>query len=159
MNHNAQGFTLIETILYIGLLSILIGSTLFSAYSLIEGSDTTRAAFVAGEEANFILKKMNWALTGATAITSPAAGATSTSLILTRSGLPPGENPLTFGFSAGVIELTRGTGASAPLSTENVVVEDLVFTHQAPSGSKPAALLVSFTIDDRNFEMTRYLRQ
>src|SRR3989338_5692599 len=78
------GFTLLETLIYLFLFAIVIGGGMIAAYNIIEGTDAAYNHVVLQEEANFLFRKISWALTGATAISTPSA----TSLSVTKTGSP-----------------------------------------------------------------------
>src|SRR5437667_361850 len=56
MPKNNSGFTLIETILYIALLTILLSGAVFASYNLIEGSGRLKTNININEEGGFVLK-------------------------------------------------------------------------------------------------------
>ena len=151
-----KGFTLIETILYIALLSLLIGGALFVSFNLIDNSSAIRIKFITEEEVGFILKKINWALTGVQTINSPSPGTTSSSLSITRFGLPAFQNPLVFSASSGMVMMTRGSGTAVEISSDNVTVQNLLFTRTT---STPEAVRVDFSINNVSSSMTKYLRK
>jgi len=61
-----KGFTLIEVIIYIALLAFVIGAGVSSAYYLIESSANGKTETNIIAEAEFLLRKIDWAMTGAT---------------------------------------------------------------------------------------------
>lgn len=154
-----KGFTLIETIIYIALLSLIMSGSLLAAHNIIESSRKLEDKIVASAEGEFILKKIDWALNGAQTIYSPVSGATGTLLSVDKPSLPGSENPLVFYASSSAVEMTRGANAANLLSTENVEIENLVFEHIPPDADKPRAITVTFTLNDLEFEMTRYVRK
>lgn len=166
---NRAGFTLIETIIYIALFGLLIGGAVVTSFNLLEGSSKLGGGISADAEGNFILQKINWALTGITAsssiIWSPSLGSTSTKLCVFKSGLPATENTLRFdsNSSSNAITLARGTASicngtptSTLLSSMNVIQKNLVFTR---STTTPESIKASFQLGNRSFELTKYLRQ
>jgi type II secretory pathway pseudopilin PulG len=62
---NQKGFTLIETIIYIALFFIIIGGGMVGAYQIVQNTDRTEARTVLEQDSNFILRKIDWAITGA----------------------------------------------------------------------------------------------
>jgi type II secretory pathway pseudopilin PulG len=158
-SHRNSGFTLIETILYLGLLSLLIGGILISSYGLIRSSDAIKRKILTEEEANFLLSKIAWVLTGASQVIAPAPGFSSgTTLALVNSHIAP--NPLRFDLdtASGILQLERGTSGAVSLNSANAKIENLSFHHIAPSFGKPRGVEVSFTMNGKPFEMIRFLR-
>lgn len=154
---NMRGFTLIETLIYSALLSLTIGLTLGAVYQLVEGSEDLREKVVREEEANFVMRKLSWALTGANTINTPASGATSTTLSVNKTGFA--QNPIVFDLSGGSIRIQKAGGAASALSNSLVSVSGLLFEHVPASGNAPAAAKTSFTISPNTYQTTIYLRK
>lgn len=152
----AKGFTLIEALIYIALFSIIIGGALVVTYQIIEGNQQVSANVVIQEETNFLMRKIDWALSGASIITTPAVGASGAVLNVTKEGIV-----LEFDESGGIMRLKTGAGSPIDLNSSNVTVENLLFTHSDPDGAggKPAELNISFDIAGQNFNATKNLRK
>lgn len=153
------GFTLLETVLYLALFALLMGSVVLTAYYLVQESTRTQVKVVVYQEGNFMLRKMDWALTGATAITDPASGTTGSHLQLTK---PTGT--LELQLTAGTVQLRQNGGTYADLNNDFVTVSGLTFQHVAAYGGKPATVVIAFTVADnfgnsQSFTQTRNLRQ
>ena len=154
-NH-LQGFTLIEVLLYIALLTLLFGGGVIAAYQVIEAANRTNAGVMVQEEGHFLLRKIDWALTGVTTIVSPAPPpASGPSLTVDKAGV----GVITINLASGRAQLNRGVGF-LPLTNDRVTIADLQFEHTDPDGAggKPAAIRASFTINGNPFEITKYLR-
>lgn len=152
-------FTLIESLIYLALFALVIGGILISTYQTIEGTERTNSNIVVQEEANFLLRKIDWALTNISSISNPSAGNTSSVLSVTKTDLPLSDNPLTFDTNSSSLRLTRGSFAPTPLSSVNVSITNVVFEHIASTGTKPAAIKASFKINDKPFSTVKYLRK
>lgn len=154
------GFTLLETLIYLALFAILIGGVLASVYSITENSGKIQAQTVLQQEANFILMKIDWAITGSTAIVSPAVGVTDNNLQLTKSSgsvffQPSGGNKL---------QIKEGTGPFTDLNNDDVVITAISFQHVAGGSGKPESTVTTFTLSDNYghnqvFSKTRFLRR
>ncbi|MFH0864545.1 MAG: hypothetical protein V1858_05685, partial [Candidatus Gottesmanbacteria bacterium] len=105
------------------------------------------------QEGNFLLRKIDWALTGASSTAINALG-----LSIYRLDLPAGQSPLIFSTSTNVsgflqLQLQRGSGPIITLNSDSVIVTDMQFTPLlSPDGVK-----VSFKINGQVFETTKYL--
>ena len=64
-----KGFTLIETLLYLALYAIIVGGAVATAYAIAAGENMTKVQINLLQEGNFILMKMEWALSGAQSAT------------------------------------------------------------------------------------------
>lgn len=112
-----RGFTLIETLVYLALFSLLMGGIASAAYLLSASSSrlTTNAMLL--QEEQFILAKIERAIASANTVSTPAAGATGNTLTL------PGA---VFTLSGGDAFLD-----GARLNNTNVTVDALTFTRSA----------------------------
>lgn len=120
------GFSLIDTILYAALLSITLGAVLLAFHNIIEGRYRALARIEVEEEANFIMRKIDWALTGVAFIELPASQATSSILRVYKIGFS--ENPITITSGDGNATIAYGNGTSTILQSESVFVDTLLFT-------------------------------
>lgn len=145
-----QGFTLIETVIYIALFSILIGSVFVTTLQLIDSSGDLDKKNVTVEEGNFVMRKINWALTGAKNVS-----VSSDTLVITQYD----SSQIRFCLDSGQIKIKHGGSALCssasftPLTTENVEVSSLNFTTTTPAG-----MTVLATIDGQDFSITKFIR-
>lgn len=151
-----KGFTLIETIIYIALFGLLIGGALVTSYGLIEGTDRSQSKTTIQEEANFVLRKIDWALTGVKDINIPGSEWSNT-LSVTKYG-PTGLIYVVIRPSSGKIEMSEDGGTNfLPITTENVEVSNLGFYRI--SGAGPDGISASTTISGFVASTTKYIRQ
>src|SRR5258708_4700865 len=61
---SGKGFTLIETIIYLGLFALVMSGIIVSAYALVETAGRNQAKAVLQEEKDFLVAKINYALAG-----------------------------------------------------------------------------------------------
>lgn len=139
-----HGFTLLETLIYIAVLSLLILFLVLVFYQILDSNRETRARLTVTADARFLMGKIEWALLGAQTINQPAAGGTSSVLSVSRYNF--GQNPLVFDAASGTARLRRGSGQPAALTGSEVQISQMVFQNVAASGSLPAAVAVSFSV-------------
>jgi len=60
-----RAFTLIETLMYLALLSVLMSGSLVSAYAIAESAERNRAAAWLEQEGLFLLRSVHWDIQGA----------------------------------------------------------------------------------------------
>lgn len=155
-----NGFTLIETLIYIALFTLMMGGAVVAAFFIIDASAHDKDKITATLEAEFLMRKIDWALTGldlSSPVNVPAPGASGPKLSVNKNGFPP--NPLVVDAVSGRARLAQGGGAAAELTTDRVAVSNLKFRHIAALPPMPAAIVTSFTIAGRDFQMTKYLRK
>jgi len=152
IKNKQSGFTLIEMIIYIALFSIIMGGLVVTSYQLSQNAGKTSSKVVTQEEINFVLKKIDWALTGASSsgvvviVSPPELRFTNTNFSIT---------PISIKLNAtNDIEMAIN-GAANILTTKNVKVESLVFS---PYNSNTKIISASFKIDGITTTLTKYLR-
>ncbi len=143
----SRGFTLIETIIYIALFSLLIGTAFITAYQIIDGSSRLNRKNITQEEGNFVLRKINYALTGISSFTN-----TPNTLHTNKYN----GNQIDIKLAPTKIKMTESSGPSDFITTDNVSVSSLQFTGIAGT---PAGITATVTIDGVNFSITKYLRK
>jgi Tfp pilus assembly protein PilE len=154
------GFSLIEMIIYITLFSLIMTGTLLSAYQLIASSAQTEAKVTIQEEGNFIVRKISFALTGLSDITTPSLlSATSSTLVVSKHNYSGNPITIRFNIASSSIEMAEGVGDFVSLSTQNVVVSDLQFTFISGAGTLPNGVTAAFSINGVPFGITKYLRK
>lgn len=156
-SESKTGFTLIETIIYAALLSVIISLVIGAVYQIIEGSDKLQRNITTDAEAHFLMRKIEWALTGVSAINLPASGSIGASLSVDKVNYS--QNPVVFDLDSGNVRIKKGTDESVILNSENVTVSDLQFQHLAAGLYRPAAVKTSFNINSKPYSTTIYLRK
>lgn len=151
-----RGFTLMEALIYIFLLSILIVGVFAALFNIVQGMELVRGKVTVQEEGNFILRKIDWALTDVSVISSPLAGPPTGTLKVMKGG-----NQIDIQPNGDKVEIREGGVGSSflTLSTDNVKVSNLQFQYISPSGGSPAGVTASFTIDGLPFEITKHIRK
>ncbi|MBT9168079.1 MAG: hypothetical protein DDT19_01424 [Syntrophomonadaceae bacterium] len=151
-----SGFTLIETIIYIALLGLIMTGAVAASYQILQGSSNLSNKATVQDEGSFVLRKVGWALSGASAIPTPSG---STLTVSRYDG-----NTIDFRLNGTAIEMRESvTGLYEPITTPNVRVESLQFQIGV---TNPKSVTVIATIKTANgtdaalpFTLTRYLRK
>jgi type II secretory pathway pseudopilin PulG len=166
-----RGFTLIEAIIYIALFSILIGGAVVAMYSIFEGREHNQTKAMMQEEGDYLIGKINWAVTGSSAITSPGVNTTCVSpasCALTVTKWDGSIGSVDIRLSGATMTLARGVNAAVPLSNTDVFISNLSFTHFHDGDSNPEGVRASFILSARTgdgrmisqeFSTTNYLRR
>lgn len=152
-----KGFTLIEILIYLALFSIIIGGVLVTAYQVIEASHKTASRVVIEEEANFLLRKIEWALSAVSLINAPAAGMSGSTLSINKVGFSA--SPIIFELDSSNLRIKKYAEEAAILNSSRVSISNLTFHHLAAGGNKPAGIRVNFQVNDQLFELIKYLRK
>lgn len=145
-----KGFTLIEVIIYIALFSLLIGTAFIAAHQLTESSSVLSTKNTTQEEGNFILRKINFALTGIFSFTN-----TAHALHVNKYD----GNQIDITLVGTKIKMTETTGPTDFISTDNISVTNLQFI---PTGGAIPGITATVTITkdgiDYLFSITKYIR-
>ncbi len=121
-----DGFTLIETLIYIGLFALIMTSILLATHQLIASTDKTQVRAHVEGEAQFVLSKLDEVLNGASVVAESGGVLTVTNLTL-----PSAENPLKISRdnATNTVMLQRGSasanklnGAIAPITRLNFII-------------------------------------
>ncbi len=148
-----KGFTILETIIYIALFSILMTGILVTVYELLAGGAQNRESVAIQEEGTFVNRKIGWALGGATALSVPD----SKTLVITRPDLG-GQSPLTFTESGGHMLISRGSAPGTPLTTAEFTVGDVNISLIPATALGPVGVSIQYTIEGVPFVFKSYLR-
>lgn len=151
-----MGFTLIETIIYMALFALVMGGFLVGIYQVAEAHRQAQGKVYTQEEGNFLLHKVDWALTGASVIHVPAVNDSGDVLRVENNGVV-----FEFRLESGHVQLSRNGVAFSDLNGDSVTISGLAFSHADPDGAggKPARVIASFLADGQYFETVKYLRQ
>jgi len=142
------GFTLIETILYIGLLGILIGGGMIGVYNILEGTGRTRNTMYREQEAYFITRKIDAVISEANSITEPSEGFESDQLTVQVSG----PQTITIDLLDEQIRLIRG-GNIYELNDKVAPATALNFDWSDASST----MTTTFTLDEHPYSVSNYL--
>ncbi len=141
----SAGFTLIETLVYIGLFSILIGGALTAAFGIFESNGRNQTKAIVQNEGAFVLAKIDWALSGIQSVDSPPAASPGSLLSVTKYG---GET-IKISLSGPDAEIQRGIAPAKILNNSNVEITNLLFTHENPGAGNPESVEARFRVSAR----------
>jgi hypothetical protein len=141
---NSCGFTLFEALIYIALFAIIISGGIISAFNIFEGSSGIQAMAEREVELNFVLRKLDWLLSGADAldIAEPDIDETGSILRVLKDG---DVYDLTLD-SGSVVIITDPEGAANefPLTSSRLDITTLSFTRTNVDSD---TIAVTLTVD------------
>jgi hypothetical protein len=165
---NTRGFTLIETIIYIGLFSLIFSGIFVSIYPLFTGAQRLTQNIAIESESAFILSKIDYALSNTIIdpngiIVSPPEGETASELIIQYAGTQrfrfAGNETNEFcspPLLCNTLTLAKEDGGALPLNAQRVSIDNFTVTHVAKSGSARRYIDVTFTANDEPIGPVRY---
>ena len=143
-----------------------------SAYQMFEASGRNQTRAMIQEEGDFLVAKMNWALSGLQSISTPPIPAsvdtcaTSTALSVSKWDTAIGTILVTQ--LSGNLTFAHGGNPAQVLNNSNVSISNLLFAHCFNGGLNPESVSVSFTLITRtpngmlltqDFSTSQYLRK
>lgn len=148
----SRGFTLIEVVMYIGLFSIVMSSSVVVVWQLVDGMRHDMQRITVQEEGNFVMQKIHRSLADAESV-EVLGGAVSHEVVLHAAE----RITIRFHAASSSVEIQRGEAASfVPLTTPAVVVTNVVFTDVSYMGV--FGMRATLTINDEVFEIEEYVR-
>lgn len=130
-----KGFTLVETLVAIAIMSILVLSVVNMIVAMSGQEKRSRAVAEVDSAASGIMEEITQGIRNANGIISPATSTNSTSSLSVR-GMVVGENPTTFTLSANTLTLTKGTSTPYRIANRNVTVTSVLFQNITATSTK-----------------------
>jgi len=144
-----KGFTLIEFILYIGIVGIVLLVVGAIGLNVLFGKAKLTAIEEVSQISRFTMEKIADGVRNAQAINSPAQGASASALSLQMAS--SSKNPTVFDLSSGVVRITEDTGSAVDLTSSEVVVTNLQFSNISYPGT-PGTVRIQMTAKPSNPE-------
>lgn len=142
-----QGFTLIEFIIYIGIIvGILVLITGFF-WNIISGNIKETSYQEIQQNGRFALTKIIQETKKATGINDPSSGFSSDSLSLEVA--KPDLNPTIFDLKNGKLRIKQGKSDPIELTSDRVIVTNLLFTNLSYEGT-PGTIRIEMTVEHLN---------
>ena len=144
MNRNLKGnagVTLIETIIYIAIVSVVMMSLIPFAWNIIEGgtkASTQREVF---SNARYMSEQIKYQVRNATGINSVASS--QISLATANSAT----NPTIIAVSGTNMTMQQGSGSVLNLNTKNATVSGVAFTGYSSADNKTKNIQFVFTVN------------
>jgi hypothetical protein len=144
-----RGFTLLEAIIYFALVSAIVMGVIVSIYPLFTNTERASMAVLRDLESAFVFQKVAYLLN-----IGDAASVSSGTLVVSSGG-----DTYRMFLEDGAVVLTIDGGASIPLTSSRVTIENLTFTYTVGSGGIPDLLTVDFDANGvSEGPYTRYVR-
>lgn len=139
-----RGFTLVETVIYIGLLSVIISFVLVVFYQIVGSGNQNRDRIEIDAEANFLMQKMIWALVDAQAINQPTVNTTSSVLSVNKYNYS--QNSIVFDLSQNNLRISKASSTPVILNNGRVSLSRLIFEHDPQSLNTPESVKVTLGV-------------
>ncbi len=142
------GFTFIELILYISIVTIMLSALVPFAWNIIGAASKSNTEQEVFSQARFISERIKYEIRNSTGINSVTA--TSISLVTAV----PTTNPTVIDFAGGNIRIKQGAGAVVVLNSPDVAISGLTFINNTSGDLKTKNISYVFTLS-ANYGTTR----
>lgn len=144
-----RGFTLIELIIYVALISIFSLVFVNFVFDVISTAEKARVRQELQQNARFALDRMLQEIRSAQSINTGSSTFGTSPGVLSVSTATPGTNPTIFDVSGGVLRVKLGAASAVPITDSKYVVTNLVFDDLSVS-NKTVNVRVSLTLAHPN---------
>jgi type II secretory pathway pseudopilin PulG len=154
----SRGFTLVETLLYIGIASILLTSVAAITINILSNKASLTAMEEVSQNARFGMEKVTFVIRNADSINTPTQGNTGTLLSLAMPDAA--QNPTVFSVNNGILQIQEGSNSAVALTTSSVNIPTIQFSNVSYPDT-PGVIRTEFTLeaqndsDRREFEFSR----
>jgi prepilin-type N-terminal cleavage/methylation domain-containing protein len=167
-----KGFTLIEALVYLALFGILFGGSVVAVFNIIESNARDKTMIMVQDEGSFMLRKINWALSGATAVDAANSLSINKAVGIDEDG-HPNVDVIAIKVAAGDMMLVYSNEPepnSFVLNNSNVKVFnfELEYALGQGVGTNPESIKVSFRLNAKtdtgsdyfqDFQTAAYLKK
>lgn len=123
MPQRRPGFTLVEVLIYAALVGMVMVSVVLLASTAFTVRSRVRSALILEENIRFASGRIVSLVTGASGMTFPTIGTTSSTLVMTMTS--PSQSPTTISLSNGTIMLAQGSSTALALTSSEVAISNL----------------------------------
>lgn len=135
-----KGFTLIELILYIAILTIMMNALIPFAWNIIQAGAKSSTEQEVFSTARYVSERIKYEIRNASGINSVSAN----SISLTE--LVAANNPTVIDLSANQVRIKLGASSPVVLNSTNTKVTDLTFTNYTSSDNKTKNIDFTLTV-------------
>lgn len=143
---NNQGFTLIETIIYIGLLAIILVFLVafFQQTTFVKAKINERLDNL--DNAQYALDRLTWYLQNSLEVKEPLAGQSANQLVV--NSLVSDKNPIKFFIDNGQLKMQIADESAENLTNNRLEVQAINFSNQG-FVNQPAIVQITMTVKGR----------
>lgn len=126
-NYYKKGFSLVETIIYISIFSVLVTAFVSFGNNMTVSRLHNQMVLEVNNQGAKAMKTITQTLRNASQVNSPTISNTASSLSVVT--VLPATSPTVFSESGGVLYVTEGSGSPVPLTNNKVVLSNLLFSN------------------------------
>lgn len=129
VNEMQKGFTLVEIILYVGIMAIVFSAIVPFTWSVIENGSKSAVQQEVFDNARFISEKIKFEVLRASGIATVSANS------LSLTDFAP-DTTTVIDLSGGNVRINKNGGGAVNLNSQNVAVSDLTFTNYSSTDNR-----------------------
>ena len=134
LHTNKQGFSLLELIVYVGVIAIFLVSVIQFSTAIVQAGEKARILNEVQQNARFAMERMRREVRTADSINTGSSTFGSHPGVLSLEHDSAGSDPTVFDVSGGALRLTQGAGSPADLTSSQVTVTNFVVNNRSVSG-------------------------
>lgn len=142
-SRQSPGFTLLELLLYVSLVSIILLIISMFVSALLQSRVKNQTIAEVEQQGLFVMQTMTQTTRNALTVTAPATGTSAAAATLTV--LDGTKSPTIFDLSGGVVRITEGAGTAVPVTSSRLTASALMFQNFSASGT-PGTMRIQFTL-------------
>ena len=142
-----KGYTLIELLLYISLVSVLLFSLSYFWANTVTARIKNQTILEVEEVGTEAMNNITQSIRNADSITAPTAGVSGQSLTLANSNVAI--NPTVFDLASGTLRIKEGSNAVVNITSDKLTISNLSFANLSNTAS-PGIIRVTFTVTYKN---------
>lgn len=146
---STQGFTLVELLLYISIISIIMGSLIPFGLNVIAGGAKNATDQEVFSQSRIISERLKYEIRNATAITTAdyAVNFATDQTKQVTLAVPPPNNPTIISVSAlGRMTIQQGAGSAVEVNSSDTRITDLTFTDYTSADTKTQHIGFTLTV-------------
>lgn len=136
MLRRAHGFTLIELVVYISIISGVLLIAVVLSIDLLRGRAKSTSLVAVNQNARLALERMTTAVRNANLVNAGSSTFGSHPGRLSLQMPDSAVNPTVFDLSGSTVRVTEGTGSAQQLTSPDIEATSLIFTYLNQTGSE-----------------------
>ncbi|MFC1595128.1 type II secretion system protein J [Patescibacteria group bacterium] len=161
-----EGFTLIETLIYIAIIGMVVSSFVVFSISVSNSRNKTYVVQEVQANARTALDIMSQKIRASTGVNTGSSTFGSDPGVLSLSMADGARNPTVFDLNQndGVLRITEGVSSAVPIVSDEVKITNLVFLDLTSDGSFRENIRINMTVEydnpsgDKEFEYSQTLQ-
>lgn len=142
-----RGFTFIEAILYVAIVSIMLTALIPFVWNIVEGGSKSAVQQEVSSNARFISERIKHEVRNSFGINN----ATNTQIVLCEASGNCNSNPTTITFSGNNVQINdKGAAIPVNLNSGDVIISGGSFTDNSSGDGKTKNVSFSFTVSQAN---------